>query len=230
MQVRVWTYCSVGKWWNNGCHLVRTPGSLVSKRADSINAYQDRMAVGRKIVYSASGIGSELVLVSPLIMLKLYWSVVIPKIAHGLEVARLTEQGVQLMEKYHRQLLLLIPGLPQNTPTTTPLATAGWLSVGAFWRSRKFHFSSEFCVTLSRIFTKEWYCTLGECMSNKNISNMPTSSPIADMYIMVCKYGLHDSLRTCELIMSFAVSTPTSIMYLNIIRSMPIVMWRKFAS
>ena len=68
--------------------------ALASKSVDSFNAYQDRVAVGRKIVYSARGIGSERVPVSQLVMSKLYWSVVIPKITYGLEVTPLTEQGI----------------------------------------------------------------------------------------------------------------------------------------
>ena len=98
---------------------------LVSKSADSFNAFQDRVAVGRRIVYSARGIGSERVPVSPLVMSKLYWSVVIPNITYGLEVTPLTEQGIQLMERSHRQTCWLIQGLPQNTPTPDPIATVG---------------------------------------------------------------------------------------------------------
>ena len=136
--------------------------ALVSKSADSFNAYQDRVSVDRKIVYSARGIGGEHVPVSPLVMLKLYWSAVIPKIAHGLEVTPLTEQGTQLMERSHRQTWLLIQGLPQNTPTPAPLAT-----VGCFLAMQKMLFLFRIlCLPGQSIYKKVALYIFGECLSN----------------------------------------------------------------
>ena len=172
--------------------------ALASKSVDVFNAYQDRVAGGRKIVYSARGIGSERVPVSPLVMSKLYWSAVIPKITYGLEVTPLTEQGIQLMERSHRQTCLLIQGLPQSTPTPAPLATVGWLSMVAFVAMKKILFLFRIlCLPDHSIYKRVALYILGECRSNINISKIPTSSPIADMYKMACNCGLQGRLRTC---------------------------------
>ena len=99
-----------------------------------------------------------------------------------------------------------------------------------------------------------WYIH-GECMNTIDVSKIPTSRPIADMYKMVCNYGLQGRLRTCVINNEFGYfnahkSIIKSIvwgseimrwratcylyhelsMYVNFIRSMIIVMWCKLSS
>lgn len=179
------------------CKHVGVP--LVSNSADEISNLHDRANKGKVLVLTARGLGSDRVPVSPVVMSKIYWSTVIPRITYGLEVTPVSDKGIQVMEKGHRNNAIVIQGLPQTTHTPAPLATLGWLSMTAYIALRKILFLWQIlCLPDGNIFKRAILYVIGNCIANVNMpNNCIKISPVMDTYSMVCKYGLQDKLRKC---------------------------------
>lgn len=75
-----------------------------------------RIASATKLMYSARGTDSYRVPITPDAINKMYWAVVVPKMAYGLEVTPVSETGYEIVENAHRNHAKLIQGLPQTQP------------------------------------------------------------------------------------------------------------------
>ena len=140
----------------------------------------------------------------------------------------LTEQGIQFMENSHRQRCLLIEGLPQYPHTPAPLVTVGWLPMGALWPCWKFYFSSEFGVSLTRVFTKEWHCTVP--MNEWVTWILAKCRGAAHMYKRhvqtVCNCGFRRRLRTCVINNEFDCFNAHKSIIERIAWGSEIMLWR----
>ncbi|CAH1800334.1 unnamed protein product, partial [Owenia fusiformis] len=66
---------------------------------------------------------------NPLILSKVYQSVMIPKMLYGAEVRSFNKQEVELYEKTHKHMCKSIQNVPQNTPNDACLALLGWRGI-----------------------------------------------------------------------------------------------------
>ena len=162
--------------------------TLTNDKKTTENELNGRISVSRKLIHSARGLGSHMVPVSPSILSKLYWSVMVPRFTYGLEVCNLTESYIHELEAAHRQNAKLIQGLPVGTPNPAPLATLGWLSMATFIALKKILFIWKIvCLPKENIY-RQIVTYLINSLSEDG--KPPYSSPVYDMYRMVCKYGL----------------------------------------
>ena len=164
--------------------------TLTNSQKASQCAINERIATSRKLLHSVRGLGSHSVPVSPTVMSKLYWSVIVPRFTYGLEVCCMTDSHISSLEEVHRQNAKLIQGLPISTPNPAPLATLGWLSMSSFIVMKKILFLWKImCLPRSSLYRRLATYLIEQMQT---IHTVPYNSPIYDMYQCICLYGLQD--------------------------------------
>ena len=154
----------------------------------------ERISISRRLIHSARGLGSHLVPVSPSVMSKLYWSVMVPRFTYGLEVCHLSDCYLYVLEAAHRQNAKLIQGLPISTPNPAPLATLGWLSRSGFLALKQILFIWKImCLSKENQYRRVVTTLLNKVADDGKV---PYTSPVYDMYSSVCRYGL-ESVFMC---------------------------------
>ena len=174
--------------------MVKHVGITVCKESRLLaEVIDEKIATGRKILFGAKGIGSYTVPVSPTIMSKLYWSVVIPKVTYGFELYVLNDSCISALEEAHRFASKTIQMLPVSSPNPTHIALLGWLSMDSYISMKKILFIWRIlslpCDDLYRRILKLLVSVIPEN------NQVPYISPVYDMFLHVCKYGLQGYLK-----------------------------------
>ena len=165
---------------------------LSSCETNTNSIYSERIGAGRGALFAARGLGSLRVPVPPKVMSKLYWSVAIPRMTYGLEVVPMDTKGLADMEHAHRQHAKIIQGLPMNSPKPAPLATVGWLTIGAYVAILKLCFLWRILsLPVENIYRRITVERLQQCFLESRANKL---SPIADIFSYVSKYGLREKL------------------------------------
>ena len=98
---------------------------LSTDKHDRYHMYNERIGTAQKM----RGIGSASIPVTPSVLSKLYWSVIIPKLTYGLAVSIIDEKVMMEFERVHKRYSKNVQNLLSNTPAPSTLATVGWLSM-----------------------------------------------------------------------------------------------------
>ena len=93
---------------------------------------EDRIARSLKVVNTIQGFGSAKLLLPPTISSKLYWSMCVTKLMHGLEIADLSESNINKLDTFHGSVAKAIQGIPKRSPNISCLAPLGWLSMEGY--------------------------------------------------------------------------------------------------
>ena len=108
-----------------------------------------------KKAFMSQGIGTRGVRTSPLAMTKLYWTICIPRMTHGLEVLPPNKNSVEIMEQAHESMVKM-RGLPPQTANEACLAPLGWWCLSTHFDYLKLLFLWRILLFLSRLYTNEW--------------------------------------------------------------------------
>ena len=173
---------------------VKHVGIIICKdNKDMINVIDEKVSLARKYIFSARGLGSYMVPVSPRIMSKLYWSVAVPKFTYGLELCVLNDNCINTLEEAHRKFSKIIQMLPISSPNPSHIALLGWLSMSSYISMKKVLFMWRIlslpCDNIYRRIVQK----LISCIRDDDI--IPYVSPIYDIYRYVCSYGLQIHLK-----------------------------------
>ena len=100
---------------------------LSTDKHDRYHMYNERIGTAHGKIFAGRGIGSASISVTPSILSKLYWSVIIPKLTYGLQVSIIDEKVMMELESAHKRYSKIVHNLPSNAPAPSTLATVGWL-------------------------------------------------------------------------------------------------------
>ena len=92
---------------------------------------------GRRCFYASLSLGNRFNPVPPLILSRLYWSIVIPSMTYGLELVNLSHGAEWALEAAHLSMARVIQGLPTQTSRPAILAPLGWWSIHALLAYRR---------------------------------------------------------------------------------------------
>lgn len=111
---------------NHAIHLgvpVSTDCKAMSRLID------DRINRGRRSFHATLSLGSRTVNMTPIILSKLYWAIVIPQMLYGLELIHLKPDMMNRLERAHISMAKRIQGLPTTSATPAALPQLGWHTV-----------------------------------------------------------------------------------------------------
>ena len=139
---------------------------------------EDRIDKGEKAYFAVQGLGNRRLPVTPVVSSKLYWSVCVPRMMHGLEVTDLQVCDLNKLEQAHGKMAKMIQGLPTQTPNSICIAPLGWISLEAYLDKMKLLFLWRILVlSINSIYKQvaiERICKIlsGHCRLQSPISNI----------------------------------------------------------
>jgi hypothetical protein len=154
-----------------------------------------RIQKARKAYFMSQNIGSRSVPITPIAMSKLYWSVCIPSMTHGLEVSPLNSGSVDLMEQAHGSMAKMSQGLPQQTANVACLAPLGWRCLGTHIEYLKLMFLWRILLLPADniykmvVLMRLWYHLY-------DLDNLIHIGPLVGIVNVFTKYGLLSILDT----------------------------------
>ena len=75
---------------------------------------------------------------SPVIISKLYWSLVVPQMAYGLEIIGLSRYAEAALETAHNGMAKIAQGLPRCAANAAALPPLGWWSMHSCYHTNDF--------------------------------------------------------------------------------------------
>lgn len=151
--------------------------------------YKERVMKGKNAFYASRGIGSNNMPVPPTVLSKLYWSVAIPSMTYGMEVTPISETGIELMERAHREMAKSAQMVPQNVCNPLPLATIGWLSIAAYVDLKKLCFLFKILCMPENVFRT---VIVSLFLSDTRQRSTVKGSPVNDLVRVALKYDVID--------------------------------------
>ena len=137
--------------------------------------------------------GSPSVPVAPTVLSKVYNSVALSKSLYGMDVLPTNESGLQIIEKAHKSNAKLIMNLPNNTPSVTPLALLGWLTIDSHVAMLKLLFLWRIlCLPITNVYRRVLLNVLQPILNGEIYSDR---SPTLSMYKYVLRYNMLNVLK-----------------------------------
>ena len=102
---------------------------LTSKSNLMVTAIHARVNIGRRNFYASLSLGSSRCPMSPVVISKLYWSIVVPQMTYGLELVDLDNKCESLLEMAHFSMAKATQGLPRTAANVTSLPSLRWFSM-----------------------------------------------------------------------------------------------------
>ena len=156
-----------------------------------------RVGAGRSILYASRGIGSSTVPLAPSVLSKIYWTVSVPKMIYGVEVTPINSSCIETLENAHRHHARVVQNLPHSTPGPAPLATLGWISIGAHIAYIKIMFLLRIlCLSDESVYRKLIVACVYDILKG-NSRNEKRKSPVGSMVDCINQYGFMHILQTC---------------------------------
>ena len=171
---------------------------LSTDKLERFHMYNERIGTAQKMIFAARGIGSASIPVTPSVLSKLYWSVIIPKLIYGLEVSSIDEKVMMELESAHKRYSKIVQNLPSNTPAPSTLATVGWLSMRSYIDMGKLLFLWQIlCTPVDNMYRFVVKHTRGENLIFGHLRQADKKGPVNDMLRAASKYGMQETLRQC---------------------------------
>ena len=105
---------------------------LSSSKECELSFIKDKIKKARNAFFAVQGLGNRRLPTTPKVASKLYWSISIPILSHGLEIIEITKPIMQSLEQAHGEMAKMMQGLPTQTANFTCLAPLGWISLESF--------------------------------------------------------------------------------------------------
>ena len=93
---------------------------------------QEKIDSGKRAYFSIQGLGNKYLPVPPVVSAKLYWSVCVPRMTHGLEISMLSDSSMSKLEQAHGHMAKCIQGLPSQTPNSACIAPLNWSTMEGY--------------------------------------------------------------------------------------------------
>ena len=150
---------------------------------------KNRIQKGRKAFFAAQGIGSRTVPLPPMSASKVYWSVCVPRMLHGLEIMPLSTPNLEQLEQAHHSMAKMVQGLPPQTANVASLAPLGWRSISSHIDFLKMLFLWRILLLpVDNIYKKVALLRLWFHVYHSNTGIH--SGPLHDIVNVFMKYGL----------------------------------------
>ena len=147
---------------------------------------------GKRCFFSLLGLSRSGTIMDPSIASRLYWTVVIPVMLHGVELLPLTPSQVDKLDSAHIQMAKVLQGLPDYTPNAGTLCQIGWISISSFLRRKSMLLLYKLLHLPGSTTAKQVVVTrLTQLRHSPDDSN----SPISLMYRHYRAYGLADMVH-----------------------------------
>ena len=85
-----------------------------------------RIHKAKAAFFMSQSLGTRKIPMTPVVMTKLYWSICVPRLTHGLEIVPLSPGSVDMLEQAHTSMAKWTQRLPAQTANVACLATMGW--------------------------------------------------------------------------------------------------------
>ena len=171
--------------------------TLTSEKKNCEDLCRKRIGGGKHALFAGLGIGGQSVRTSPVIMSRIYMTVVVPKVLYGIEATPLNNACLDILETNHRENALLIQNLPTRTPTPASLSTIGWQRISAFIAYLKIMFLLRIlCLDRDSIYRKLAIAGLDQC-SELNGRPERVVTPIGDILKHLNYYRMSDLVHQC---------------------------------
>ena len=163
---------------------------LASKPGKIIIAMNDRVNIGRRNFFASLSLGSRSCPMSPVIVSKLYWSVVIPQMTYGLELLNLPSRAIAALESAHISMAKAAQGLPRSAANAAALPALGWLTLRSWLAYKRFMFMWHILLASMDCIYK--YVLVERLMHLHYLKchNQRFKGPIVLMYETCLEYGL----------------------------------------
>ena len=172
--------------------------TLSNNQSDELETYKKRSNDMKSVIFAARSMGRPAVPVAPTVISKIYNSVAIPRGLYGTEVVPIDEVGLRVIEQSHKTNAKMIMDLPNNTPSVTPLAMLGWLTINARIAILKLMFLWRIlCLPIDNIYRRVLLCVLRPIL---NGNDYHARSPTLSLYRYVEQYDLVETLNNCLLL------------------------------
>ena len=174
-----------------GCVHVGVP---LSENQNWLDAFiQKRILKGERSVFAVMSMSTTDYPIPPNTLSKIYWSMSVPQIAYGLNMAMLSSTHFQMLETAHRGIAKRIQGLHKNTSNPVPLATMGWMSMGGHIDTRKL----VFIMSMLQLPVSNLYYRLASSRILSTQINPGQRGPIGEAMRAAEKYGLYNIIVKC---------------------------------
>lgn len=114
-----------------------------------------RIQKAKSAFFMSQSLGTKRVPVTPVVMTKLYWSVCIPRLTHGLEIVPISTGSVDMLEQAHSNMAKWTQRLPAQTANVACLAPLGWKCIESHLDYMKLLFLWRvLCLSIDSIYKK----------------------------------------------------------------------------
>jgi hypothetical protein len=151
---------------------------------------QDRIDTAQRTFFYVQGLGNKYIPVTPVVSSKLYWTICVPRLTHGLEIASLSESSIKSIEASHGRIAKAIQGLPPHTSNSAYLAPIGWTSMESYIHRLQLLF-------LWRVLLMSTQCVYKQVAIDRlcyylyeTIDNSKTKGPLWDILQTLRQYQL----------------------------------------
>ena len=152
---------------------------------------EERIDKGQKAYFAVQGLGNKRLPVTPVVASKIYWSVCVPKIMHGLEICKVKDSDLGKLEQSHGKIAKQIQGLPKQTPNSACIVPLGWLSLEAYIDKMKLLFLWRLLLlSMNCVYKNVAVHRVIECINFGHCDD----SPIGNMVSTFRKYKMIDIL------------------------------------
>jgi hypothetical protein len=151
-----------------------------------------RIYKAKKAFFAAQSIGTKSVPIQPVTMSRLYWTICVPRMVHGLEILPISDSSLDELEQAHGSMAKIAQGLPAQTANVAVLATLGWRSMAThidllkllfMWRLLLLPMKNPYkMITLVRLWSILYYTKVNH------------TGPLYDIVKVFQKYGIMDTL------------------------------------
>ena len=175
---------------------------VCSSRNSEKNAVEERISACRHVYNTIRTITPPSVMMNPVILSKLYWSLCVTKMTYGMVVWPVSVQSISVMERSHIQMAKSIQCLPAQTSDPACLPTLGWRTIES-------HVDAATLLFLRSLLNLSAHCLYIRLVisrltdfrfNRRGCRDANSSSPIGNMYRIAVKYGLaevvHNMLDT----------------------------------
>lgn len=155
---------------------------------------KDKVQVAKRDLHAILSLGTLRCPVTTKTASHLYWSVCIPRLCHGAEVACLDEESLKDIEQYHGYAAKQIQGLPTQTANGAVLAPLGWLCLRSHVDLMMMTFLWKMlCLPVSCIYKQITLHRLWHHLFNPDQQHY---GPLWHMLAAFERYGLLDLVRS----------------------------------
>ena len=142
---------------------------------------------GKRCCAALQGLCRSGTILDPGLASKLYWSIVIPSMLHGIEILYLSEPQIQRLNCAHVHMARNIQGLPGWTPSDAILPQIGWVSLESHIKRKAMLMMYKLLTLSMRTVAKQVVLIR---LTQLRHSGTPSPSPIGLMYSYLKEYNL----------------------------------------